>query len=385
MISPQEVIYLDSNATTQLDPEVVAEMLPFLSAYYGNPSSGYRFGVQVRDAIDLARERVATLLRCQPSEIIFTSGGTESNNIAINSALQFETKGRHIVTSSVEHSATLRYCEELAKRGCQITFVGVDGAGQLDLAELENSIRPETALITTIWANNETGVISPIERISEIARTQRLLFHADAVQAVGKIPIALGDSEISYCSVSAHKLHGPKGVGALFVNRRSGFRPTFIGGGQENNRRAGTENVAAIVGFGKAAERAFETMQKEEGRVRAMRDQFEARVLESLSGSFVNGDRNNRLPNTSSLSFAGIESEAALILLDQARVCCSAGSACHTGSLQPSHVLRAMRLSEERLRGSLRFSFSRFNSDTDLETVLQILPGVIFKLRAISS
>lgn len=382
MLGPDKIIYLDNNATTQLDAAVVAEMLPFLTTYYGNPSSGYRFGSQVRDAIELARERVAALLGCEPGEIVFTSGGTESNNSAIHSALQLDGKRQHIVTTAVEHSATRRHCEQMAQRGCGIAVVGVNGDGNLDLAELEQAIGPETAIISAMWANNETGVLFPVEKIAEIARRHRVLFHTDAVQATGKLPIRLSDLGATSCSVSAHKLHGPKGVGALYVNRRSAFRPMLLGGGQENKRRAGTENVAAIIGFGKAAERALETMREAQPRMLAMRDRFEKTLLAELPDSYVNGARAARLPNTSSISFLDVESDAALMLLDRQHLCCSAGSACLTGSIEASHVLRAMQLSETRLRGSMRFSFSRFNTEAEVDRALEIIPAAIAKLRA---
>lgn len=384
MLRPEKITYLDNNATTQLDPAVLEEMLPFLSTYYGNPSSGYSFGAQVRDAIELARARVAALLRCEAAEIVFTSCGTESNNTAINSALQFDPKRQHIVTTAVEHSATYRHCEQLAKRGCMVTFVQVDRDGNLDLDELEHAVRPETAIISAMWANNETGVLFPVEKIAEIARRKRVSFHTDAVQAVGKIPVQLSDSAINFCSISAHKLHGPKGVGALYINRRSAFRPTLIGGNQENGRRAGTENVASIVGLGKAAERAGAAIEEQQTRVRAMRDRFEQTMLAKVPGVLVNGERAERLPNTSSLSFAGLESEAALILLERKGICCSAGSACKSGSLEPSHVLRAMKLPAERTKGSLRFSFGRFNTEADVDQALEIVPKAIAKLQAAS-
>ena len=262
------MIYLDNNATTELDPAVIEEMLPFLTKFYANPSSGYQFGAQVRQAINLARERVAALLDCEPGEIVFTGSGTEANNAAINSALDFEPSGKHVVTTAVEHSAVRRHCEELASRGCEVTFVGVDQNGDVDLDEIARAIRPNTAIVSVMWANNETGVMFPVEKIAEICRDKRVLFHTDAVQVVGKIPIHLRDSPINFLSLSAHKFHGPKGVGALYVNRRSRFRASVIGGGQENGRRAGTENVASIVGLGKAAERAGECLDEEETRVR---------------------------------------------------------------------------------------------------------------------
>lgn len=384
MISDTQIIYLDNNATTRLDPAVLAEMLPFLTDYYGNPSSGYSFGAQVRKAIDLARERVAGFLGCEPGEIVFTSCGTESNNAAINSALQLDPARQHIVTTAVEHSATRRHCENLAQRGASVTVIGVDAGGHLDLDEIENAITPQTAILSAMWANNETGVIFPIEKLAEIAQRKRIFFHTDAVQAVGKIPIRLTDSRISFLSLSAHKLHGPKGVGALYVNKRSLFRPSVIGGSQEKNRRAGTENVASIVALGKAAECAATALQEEQTRVRAMRDRFEMALLESVPDTFVNGDRAARLPNTSNLSFAGIDSDAALMVLDRNKICCSAGSACRTGAVESSHVLRAMQVSDERARSSVRFSFGRFNTEAEVSKALTVIPAALAKIRQLS-
>ncbi|HEX8076384.1 MAG TPA: aminotransferase class V-fold PLP-dependent enzyme, partial [Chthoniobacterales bacterium] len=335
-------------------------------------------------AIDLARERVAALLGCEPVEIVFTSCGTESNNAALNSAVQLNPNRRHVVTTAVEHSATRRHCETVAKRGCPVTVVGVNGDGVLDLDELEHAITPQTAIITAMWANNETGVLFPVEKIADIARRKRVLFHTDAIQTVGKIPIRLADSTISSLALSAHKLHGPKGVGALFVNKRCAFKPSMIGGSQENNRRAGTENVASIVALGKAAECAGAALNEENSRVRAMRDRFEREVLERVPHTFVNGDRTARLPNTTNLSFAGIDSDAALLMFDRQHLCCSAGSACRTGSLEGSHVLHAMKVPAERARGSMRFSFGRFNTDADVDRAAEIVPAVISKLRAMS-
>ena len=379
-----DIIYLDNNATTQLDPAVVEEMLPFLEKCYANPSSGYQFAAQARKAIETARQRIAAFLGCEPSEIVFTSGGTESNNAAINAAVQFEPRGKHIVTSAVEHSAVLRHCQDLAKRGCQVTFLSVDREGNLDLAELEAAISPETAIVSLMWANNETGVLFPVERIAEICRNKRALFHTDSVQAAGKVPIRLSDMPISFLSISAHKFHGPKGIGALYINRGTRFRPSIIGGSQENGRRAGTENVASIVGMGKAAERAMECLSEENSRVQAMRDRFEAAISANLEDVLVTGAAAPRLPNTSNVSFDGIESHAALILLDRNRICCSAGSACKTGSNDGSHVLRAMHL-ENRAQCSLRFSFGRFNTESDVEQAIETLPKVIAKLRGLSS
>src|SRR6266699_6699957 len=392
MTAGDEIIYLDNNATTPLDPAVIEEMLPFLTKYYGNPSSGYAFAAKSRKAVELARQRLAALLGCDTSEIFFTSGGTESNNAVIHSALaysaiaaakavQFEPHGKHVVTSAVEHSAVLRPCQDLEKHGCAVTFLGVDRHGNVDLAELEAAIRPETALVSMMWANNETGVLFPVEKIAEICRQKGVLFHTDAVQAVGKIPIRLRDMAINFLSLSAHKFHGPKGVGALYVNRRTRFNPLIAGGGQENGRRGGTENVAGIAGLGKAAELAVKYLEERKCSIRSMRDRFEKAILESTSGTSVNGAGALRIPNTSSLSFEGIESPAALILLDRHGLCCSAGSACKTGSQEASHVLRAMNPNGDGARRSLRFSFGRFNSEAEVDHAIELVPRVIGKLR----
>src|SRR6266487_4209815 len=379
-----EIIYLDNNATTQLDPVVVEEMLPFLTSYYGNPSSGYGFAAKARKAIDLAREQLAALLGCEPPEIVFTSGGTESNNTAIASALQFELRGRHVVTSAVEHSAVLHPCQDLAKGGCTVTFLGVDRDGNVDLGELEAAILPETALVSIMWANNETGVLFPVERIAEICREKGVLFHTDAVQATGKIPVRMHDTAINFLSLSAHKFYGPKGIGALYVNRRTRFSPLIVGGGQENGRRGGTENVASIVGLGKAAERAAEYLPQEQTQVRTMRDRFEKTILENVPGASVNGAGAPRLPNTSSFSFEEIESPAALLLLDRHHICCSAGSACRTGSQEASRVLRAMDSRGDGARRSLRFSLGRYNSESQIDRAIEIVPKVVEKLRQLS-
>jgi len=392
-MAEQQIIYLDNNATTPLDPAVIEEMLPFLTKYYGNPSSGYAFAARARKAVDLARERVAALLGCAPSEIVFTSGGTESNNAVIRSALaysavaaakagQFEPRGKHVVASAVEHSAVLRPCQDLEKCDCAVTFLRVDRDGTVDLAELEAALRPETALVSMMWANNETGVLFPVEKIAEICRRKGVLFHTDAVQAVGKIPIRLRETAINFLSLSAHKFHGPKGVGALYVNGRTRFNSLIAGGGQENGHRGGTENVASIAGLGKAAELALRYLAEGKENVRSMRDRFEKAILESVSGTSVNGAGALRIPNTSSLSFEGIESSNALLLLDRHGICCSAGSACRTGSHEASHVLRAMNPNGDGARRSLRFSFGRFNTEAEIDRAIEIVPKVIEKLRA---
>jgi len=384
-MADDEIIYLDNNATTQLDPAVVEEMMPFLTKYYGNPSSGYGFAAKARKAVDLARERLAALLGCESPEIVFTSGGTESNNTAIASSLQFEPRGKHVVTSAVEHSAVLRPCQDLTKRGCEVAFLAVDRDGNVDLDELEAAILPETALVSMMWANNETGVLFPVAKIAEVCREKGVLFHTDAVQAAGKIPMRVRDTAINFLSLSAHKFHGPKGIGALYVSRRTRFRPLIAGGGQENERRGGSENVASIVGLGKAAEAASEYLSEGKAHVRSMRDRFEKAVLEAVSGAAVNGAGVARIPNTSSFSFEGIESPAALLLLDRYRICCSAGSACRTGSQEASHVLRAMDPSGDGARRSLRFSFGRFNTDAQVDRAIEVVPKVIEKLRQIAA
>lgn len=380
-----QLIYLDNNATTRVDPAVVEEMMPYLTEHYGNPSSGYRFGQQVGKALDLARERVAALLGCEPGEILFTSCGTESTNAAINSALLMDRDRQHIVTTRVEHSATLKTCELLAKRGYEITWLGVDQRGQIDLAELEAAIRPDTALVSMMWANNETGVLFPIAEIAEIVRRKGALFHTDAVQAIGKIPLRLADAKINFVSLSGHKLHCPKGVGALYVGARTRFAPFMTGGGQENGKRAGTQNVASIVALGKACEIAGQWIAHEETEIRAMRDAFETGLLTRVGGAQVNGDRFHRLPNTTNVAFEGIDSEAVLMLLDQHGICCSSGSACTTGSVHASHVLKAMGFTDERARSSLRFSFGRFNTPEEVGRALEIVEKVIGKLRRVAA
>jgi cysteine desulfurase len=378
------MIYLDNNATTQVAPEVLLEMLPFLQEQYGNPSSAYSFGKHAAKAVHTAREQVASLLRCDPSEVIFTSCGTESDNSAIQSALLLDPDRKHLVTSRVEHSAIIKHAEALARRGYEVTWLDVDSDGLIDLNDLERAIREDTAIVSLMWANNETGTLFPIEEAAEICRSKGTPFHTDAVQAVGKIDIDLRQLPINFLSLSGHKLHAPKGVAALYVSRKTRFTPYLIGGGQENKKRGGTENTASIVALGKAAELASSALQEENSRVKKLRDRFEQELLETVSSVQVNGHRAYRLPNTSSLAIEGIDSEGMLMLLDQRGICCSAGSACTAGSLEPSHVLRAMGYSNERARGSLRFSFSRFNSEKEVDQALHIIPNAIEKLRAMN-
>jgi cysteine desulfurase len=385
MSERSDILYFDNNATTQIDPQVVEEMLPFLREQYGNPSSAYSMAKTVRAAIETARERVATLLGCEPTEIIFTSCGTESTNAAFHSALRMDRDRQHIVTTRVEHSATLKTCEGLAKRGHAITWLGVNSDGQIDLGELERSITDETALVSIMWANNETGVIFPIDEISRIVRDKGAAFHTDAVQTIGKVPVKLADMPVSFLSLSGHKLHAPKGVGVLYANRRLKYAPFITGGSQENGRRAGTENVTHIVALGKACEIAAQNIAHEATAVRAMRDAFENGILAAIPGALVNGDRINRLPNTTSIAFPGIESEAMLMLLDQRGICCSAGSACTTGQHEPSHVLRAMGCDDTRARGTLRFSFGRFNTMEQVRQAIEVLPEVVEKIRRVNA
>src|SRR5207302_7850867 len=303
---------------------------------------------------------------------------------AFHSALETRPESKHIVTTEVEHSAVRKPTQDVARRGYEVTVIDVDKSGRLSLRALADAIRPDTALVSVMWANNETGVIFPIEEIAQIARDKNVPLHTDAVQAAGKIPIKLREVQLQFLSISGHKLHAPKGVGALYVNRRSRFHPLLLGGSHENNRRAGTENAASIVGLGKAAEIALAKLPEEQTRVRNLRDRFEKALVEKTPGARVNGAGAPRLPNTSSIMFDEIESEAALMMLDQENICCSAGSACRTGSLQPSHVLSAMGLVNEQARGSLRFSFGRFNDDKDIDRAIDVVPRIIGKLRALS-
>lgn len=375
-------VYLDNNATTPVAPEVLDAMLPFLTSEFGNPSSAYPLGKRAAAAIEEARQHVAALAACEPAEVIFTSCGTESINTAILSCLELDPDRRHIVTSSVEHSATVKLCERLARKGYEVTWLPVSSAGLLDPASIEDAVREDTAVISLLWANNETGVLFPVEEAARIAAKKKVPLHIDAVQAAGKLPIFSTAAGITLLSLSGHKLQCPKGVGALIVSRRLRFTPLF-GGSQENSRRAGTQNVASIVGFGRAAALALEQLEVRRSRMRDLRDRFENYLLENVPGCEVNGDRACRLANTSNLAFEGIESEGALMLLAEQGIFCSAGSACTTGAVEPSHVLRAMGFREARARSSLRFSFGPSNTEADLAAACEIVPRVIARLRAL--
>ena len=379
-----DVIYLDNNATTKVAPEVVEAMLPFFGDMYGNASSMHSFGGQVGKYIATAREQVATLLGAQPEEIIFTSCGTESDNTAIQSALLAQPNKKHIVTTRVEHPAVLNTVQYLEKRGYEATYLGVDAKGRLDLDELRAAIRKDTALVSVMYANNETGNMYPIPEIAAIAAERGVLFHTDAVQAVGKTPFSLADMPVNYLALSGHKLHAPKGVGVLYARKGTPVRPLLKGGHQERGRRAGTENSPYIVGLGKACELAGKYMHEERTRVRALRDRLENGLLERISDCIVNGDTENRLPNTSSIAFKYVEGEAILLLLDEHGICASSGSACTSGSLEPSHVLRAMGVPFTFAHGSIRFSLSRYTTDDQIDVVLRVMPSIIARLREIS-
>jgi len=377
--------YFDNNATTRVAPEVIDAMLPFLKEYWGNPSSAYHFGHQVAKHIEDARARVAALINADPREVIFTSCGTESNNSALHSALVSHPDKRHVLTTAVEHSANIKYCTFLQKQGYAVTFLPVEADGSLDLHLLEKSICPDTAIVSVMWANNETGVIFPIEEIAAICRSKGVPFHTDAVQTPGKLKLDVQDVGVDFLSLSAHKLHAPKGIGLLYVKKRTKYHPYVIGGGQERGRRGGTENVANMVAFGRAAEMAVATLQEENTRVRALRDKLETGLLSNIPGTIRNGSKESRLPNTSNIAFEGVEAEGILLLLDQAGICASSGSACTTGSLDPSHVLVAMGCSAARARGSIRFSLGIYNREEEIDHALKQLPEIIKRLRGNSS
>lgn len=377
------VIYLDNNATTRIDPTVLEAMLPYLSDLYGNPSSMHSFGGQVGAAVQDARAQVAALLGAEDTEIVFNSCGSEGNNTAIHAALAAQPEKRHIVTTAVEHPAILNVCKHLEKRGYTVTYLSVDRCGQLDLMELEAAMTGGTALVTTMYANNETGVIFPVEQIGAIAKAYGATFHVDAVQAVGKVPINLSQSTIDLLTLSGHKLHAPKGIGALYVRRGFRFRPFLLGGHQERGRRAGTQNVPGIVALGKAAELA-QTDLLNAPKEAWLRDCLEQELLAIIPDCDVNGGGSPRLPNTTNIGFKYIEGEAILYMLNREGICASSGSACTSGSLDPSHVLMAMGLPYTILHGSIRFSLSRFTTEAEIQHVLSVMPGIVERLRALS-
>lgn len=379
-----KTIYLDNNATTAVAPEVLAAMLPYLGELYGNPSSMHSFGGQVGEAVDTARERIAALLGAGPDEIIFTSCGSESDNTAIWSALQTQPEKRHLITTRVEHPAVLNVVQYWERQGYHVTLLGVDGKGRLDLDEYAAALSDDTALVSIMFANNEVGDIYPIQAMAEMAKERGILFHTDAVQAVGKTPIDLRHLPVDMLSLSGHKIHAPKGIGVLYVRKGVRFRPFLRGGHQEQGRRAGTENVPYIVGLGMAAQLSSDHMQEERVNVARLRDKLENGLLERIPDCMVNGDVENRLPNTSNIAFKNVEGEAILLMLDRLGICASSGSACTSGSLEPSHVLRAMGVPFNYAHGSVRLSLSRYTTEEDVDYVIENFPGVIETLRAIS-
>ncbi|MCE5336133.1 MAG: cysteine desulfurase NifS [Desulfobacteraceae bacterium] len=379
-----KTIYLDNNATTQVAPEVLEAMTPYFSELYGNPSSMHSFGGQVNKEVRKARERMAALLGASPEEIIFTSCGTESDNAAVRSALSSYPEKKHIVTSRVEHPAIRALCAHLATQGYKITELPVDGEGRLDMEQYRKALTPDTAIVTLMWANNETGVIFPIEKAAEMAKERGILFHTDAVQAVGKIPIDLGKVPIDMLSLSGHKLHAPKGIGVLYVRKGTKFSPFLIGGHQERGRRGGTEATSSIIGLGVAAELAGNKMEYENTVVRGLRDKLEKSILGIVPNTKVNGTRDSRLPNTSNISFEFVEGEGILLMMDEFGICASSGSACTSGSLQPSHVLRAMGVPFTMAHGSIRFSLSIYNTEEEIDFVVEKIPPIINTLRSMS-
>ncbi|WP_339137473.1 MAG: cysteine desulfurase NifS [Candidatus Electrothrix sp. GW3-4] len=382
-----KVIYMDNNATTRIAPEVLEAMMPFLEDCYGNPSSMHTFGGQVGHAVEQARAQIAELLGADPEEIVFTSCGTESDSTAILSALQTFPEHRHVITTRVEHPAVKNLCESLTQltgHKHRVTRLMVEADGTLDLEAYKEALTEDTAIVSVMWANNETGVLFPVEEMAALAKERGILFHTDAVQAVGKIPINLRESQIDFLSLSGHKLHAPKGVGVLYVRKGSPFVPFLHGGHQEHGRRGGTENVASIVGLGRACQLAGEMMKEENTRVRALRDKLEQGLMSSIPKSILNGHAEQRLPNTSNISFEYVEGEAILLHMNQHGICASSGSACTSGSLEPSHVLRAMGVPFTAAHGSIRFSLSIYNTEEEVDFVLEKMPKIIADLREMS-
>jgi cysteine desulfurase len=384
-MSQRRVFYFDNNATTRIAPEVVEAMMPFFTDRWGNPSSVYGFGRDLAKEIERARVKAAALIQADPGEVVFTSCGTESNNAAIHSALMTNPGKRHVLTTAVEHSAVIRFGAQLQKRGYEVSYLPVESDGSLDLHRFEQAIRPDTAIASVMWANNETGVLFPLEEIAAICRSKGVLCHTDAVQAAGKLEIDVASLGLDFLSLSAHKFHAPKGIGLLYVKRGSKFESYIIGGHQERDRRGGTENVPYIVALGRASELAMAHLDEENTRVRALRDRLESRILASIPGTGRHGAREPRLPNTTNIAFDGLEAEPILRALDELGICASSGSACTTGLLTPSHVLKAMGLSVARARSSLRFSLGYYNSDEDVDYLLHHLPSVIDRLRSVSA
>jgi len=374
-------IYLDNNATTPVAPEVFEAMRPFYTEHFGNPSSGHRMGDRPASAMREARARVAAFLGCSDAEVVFTSCGTESDNLAIRGVVEAARDRRHVVTTAVEHSAVLNPIKRLASSGHDVTILGVDRAGRIDLDELRASLRDDTALVSAMFANNETGVIFPIARIAEIAHERGVPLHTDAVQAVGKVPVDVSAMGIDLLAAAAHKLHGPKGVGALVVRKGTKWSPVFLGGSQERSRRPGTENVAGIAAMAAACDFAGSHLARYQTQVRALRDRFERDLRDRVPDIFINGAECERLPNTSNIGFRGVDAHALLVLLDEAGICASAGSACKSGAGASSHVLSAMGLTPDEASCCLRFSLSVLTTEAEIGYCTEHIPRIVEGMR----
>jgi len=377
-------IYVDNNATTRVAPEVLEEMLPYFTELYGNPSSMHSFGGNVARKIKEARERVAELIGATPGEILFTSCGTESDSTAIRAALISNPDKKHIIASRVEHPAIKNLFENLAKNGYRVTFVPVDSKGVLDLEYLYGHLDDDTAVVSIMWANNESGVIFPIEEIAQAVNAKGVVFHTDAVQAVGKVPVDMKKVKADMLSLSGHKIHAPKGIGALYIRKGTKFSPFLIGGHQESGRRGGTENVASIIGLGKASEMALSHLNEMKTRIKKLRDKLEDTLPKAVPNTMINGEKDQRLPNTSSIGFEFVEGEAILLMMDEFGICASSGSACTSGSLEPSHVLRAMGVPFTAAHGSIRFSLSIYNTEEEIDFIIEKIPPIIKRLRELS-
>ncbi len=377
-------VYCDNNATTAVAPEVLEAMLPYLRDLYGNPSSMHTFGGQIHRQIEEARAKVAALIGADPEEIIFTSCGTESDNTALMSAIELQPGKRHVITTRVEHPAVLNFCRHLARKGRRVTYLPVDHLGRLDMDAFRKAVDDETSVVSVMYANNETGVVFPIGEIGQVLRERKILFHTDAVQAAGKLQLNVKELPVDMLSLSGHKLHAAKGIGALYVRKGTRFCPYIIGGHQEHGRRAGTENVASTIGFGKACEIAGARLREEADHVSRLRDRLEQALLAHCPDAQINGDPASRLPNTTNMSFRYVEGEAILLRLNEHGICASSGSACTSGSLEPSHVLRAMGIPFTAIHGSIRFSLSRYTSDADIDKVIEVMPPIIAELRSLS-
>ena len=378
-------VYLDNNATTRVDPLVLEAVMPHFLEDFGNASSIHEYGQKARASIEEARRHVARLIEAEPKEVVFTSGGTESDNTAIRGVCGFHrSRGNHIVTTTVEHPAILRSCEQLESEGFRVTYVPVDRDGLIQMEQLREAVDDQTILISVMHANNEIGTIQPVEEISQIAREREVVFHTDAVQSVGKIPLEVGRLGVGLLSLSGHKLHAPKGVGALYVRQGVSMDALLHGGSHERNRRGGTENVPGVVGLGKACELGQLGLDDFDLRVRKLRDKLETGIIEAVPDTIVNGSVNSRMPHVSNISFQGIEGEALLISLDLQGIAVSTGAACASGSLEPSHVLRAMKISSSRVDSAIRFSLSRMNSDEDIDYALKVVPKTVERMRELS-